>query len=109
MPDDKDSSPRSGVGDGDVDVDTREEEDEEDSDDFFDAGEGVVVGDRSSPAASENSQSGGGTEDDPVGPTTPSATAAPTQSHTKRKPSLGFHVRPHHWTRQTSTRTTKNG
>jgi hypothetical protein len=44
MPDDIYFSSRSGVGDGDVDVDTRE-------DDFFDAGEGAVVGDRSSRAA----------------------------------------------------------
>ena len=96
MPGDKDSLSRSGVGDGDVDWTwTREEEEEEDFDDFFDAGEGAVVGDRSSRAAQESSQSGGGTEDDPVGPTTPSATAAPTQSRTKRKPSSGFNARPH--------------
>ena len=101
MPDDKDSSSHSGVGDGDVEVevevevevDTREEEEEEDSDDFFDAGEGAVVGDRSSRAASESSQSGGGTEDDPVGPTTPSATAAPTTnpiSHKTTTAVVGF-------------------
>ena len=72
LPDDKDS----GVGVGDGDASTREDEEEEDSDDFFDAGEGAV-GDRlSSRAASESGQSGGGTEDDPVGPVTPSA--APT-------------------------------
>ena len=89
MPDDKDSSSHSGVGDVDVEVDvevdTREEEEEEDSDDFFDAGEGAVVGDRSSRAASESSQSGGGTEDDPVGPTTPSATAAPQSNPISHK------------------------
>ena len=77
------------MGDGDVDVDvdvdTREEEEEEDSDDFFDAGEGAVIGDRSSRAASESSQSGGGTEDDPVGPTTPSATASPTTNPISHK------------------------
>ena len=94
MPDNKDSSSRSGVGDGDVDVDvevevevevdTREEENEEDSD-FFDAGEGAVVGDRTSRAASESSQSGGGTEDDPVRPMTPSATAAPQSNPISHK------------------------
>ena len=75
MPEDKDSSSRSGVGDGDVDV--REEEEEEDYD-FFDAAEGAVVGNQSSRAALERGQSGGGKEDDPAGPTTPSATAAST-------------------------------
>ena len=69
MPDDLDSS-RSAVGEMD--------EEEEGSDDFFDAGEGAVIGGRgvSSRAESESGQSGGGTEDDPVGPVTPSA--APT-------------------------------
>ncbi|KAN0133871.1 hypothetical protein V8E53_008303 [Lactarius tabidus] len=48
----------------------REDEDE----DFFDAGEGAVIRDRiSSCTASESGKSGGGTEDDPVGPVTPSA------------------------------------
>jgi hypothetical protein len=75
MPDEKDSS-RSGVGGG--DGDTHEDQEEEDSDDFFDAGEGAVVGDRFSRAAAESEQSGGGTEDDFVGPVTPSA--APTIS-----------------------------
>ena len=69
--------------DGDGDGETRGEDEEEDSsDDFFDAGEGAVIGpDRlSSRAASESGQSGsgGGTEDDPVGPITPSAAAGPT-------------------------------
>ena len=69
--------------DGEGDGETRGEDEEEDSsDDFFDAGEGAVIGpDRlSSRAASESGQSGsgGGTEDDPVGPITPSPTAGPT-------------------------------
>ena len=67
MPDDKDSCVSSG------DTSTHEHEEEEDSDDFFEGGEGAV-GDRLSlSAASERSQSGGGTEDDPVGPVTLSA------------------------------------
>ena len=53
--------------------------------DFFDTGEGTVIGDRSSRAASESSQSGGDTEDDPVEPTTPSATAAPTNGSISQK------------------------
>ena len=68
---------------------TRGEDEEEDSsDDFFDAGEGAVIGpDRLSlRAASESGQSGsgGGTEDDPVGPMTPSAAA--TIPHYNNKP-----------------------
>ena len=55
MLDDEDFSSRSGVGGGGVDVDTREYEEEEDPDDFFDAGEGAVIDDRSSRAASESS------------------------------------------------------
>jgi len=84
MPDDKDSS-RSGVGD--EDGDTREDEDEEDSDgDFFDAGDGAVIGDRvSSRTASESGQSGGGTEDDPVGPVTPSAAPSMARGTMSRK------------------------
>ena len=92
MPEDKDSRHSSeGEGDRDVDRDgdcgeTRGEVDEEEdsSDDFFDAGEGAVIGpDRLSlRAASESGQSqsgsGGGTEDDPVSPVTPSAAAGPT-------------------------------
>ena len=59
----------SGIGDG--GASTRKDEKEKDSDDFFDAGEGVV-GDRLSlRAESESVQSGGGTEDDPVGLVTP--------------------------------------
>ena len=60
------------------------DEEEDSSDDFFDAGGGAVLaGDRLSlRAASESGQSqsgsGGGTEDDPVGPVTPSAAAGPT-------------------------------
>ncbi|KAH9016405.1 hypothetical protein EDB83DRAFT_2508558 [Lactarius deliciosus] len=71
MPDDKDSS-RSGVGD--EDGDTRE--DEEDSDDFFDAGDAII----------ESGQSGGGTEDDPVGPVTPSAAPPMSGGTISRKP-----------------------
>ena len=44
------------------------DEEEEDSDHFFDAGEGAVIDDRSSHAASERSQSGDSTEDDTVSP-----------------------------------------
>ncbi|KAH9020204.1 hypothetical protein EDB85DRAFT_532534 [Lactarius pseudohatsudake] len=82
MPDDKDSS-RSGVGD--EDGDTRE--DDEDSDgDFFDAGD-AIIGDRFSlRAASESGQSGGGTEDDPVGPVTPSAAPPMSGGTISRKP-----------------------
>ena len=65
----------------DGDGETRGEDEEYSSDDFFDAGEGAVIGpDRLSlRAASESGQSGGGggTEDDPVGPVTPSAAASP--------------------------------
>ena len=75
--------------DRDGDGETRGEDEEEDSsDDFFDAGEGAVIGpDRLSlRAASESGQngSGGGTEDDPVGPMTPSAAA--TIPHNNNKP-----------------------
>jgi hypothetical protein len=79
-----------GAGDGDGDEEaevvpevvpdgngeTHEDEEEDSSDDFFDAGEGAVIHDRLSlRPASESGQSGsgGGTEDDPVGPVTPSA------------------------------------
>ena len=63
----------------DGDGETRGEDEEDSSDDFFDAGEGAVIGpDRLSlRAVSESGQSGGGTEDDPVGPVTPSAAASP--------------------------------
>ena len=78
--------------DSDGDGETRGEDEEEDSsDDFFDAGEGAVIGpDRlSSRAASENGQSGsgGGTKDNPVGPITPSAAAGPTATipHNNKK------------------------
>jgi hypothetical protein len=77
-----------GAGDGDGDEEaevvpevvpdgngeTHEDEEEDSSDDFFDAGEGAVIPDRLSlRPASESGQSGsgGGTEDDPVGPVTP--------------------------------------
>jgi hypothetical protein len=85
MPDYQDSS-SSGAGDADVegdvvadgdgDGDLRREEEEDSSDNVFDAGEGAVISDRLSlRAASEIGQSGssGGTEDDFVGPVTPSA------------------------------------
>jgi hypothetical protein len=68
------------VGDGDAGAgkETRKDEEEDSSDDFFDAGEGPLIGDRISLcAASESGQSGGGTEDDPLGPVTPS----PGQRH----------------------------
>ena len=104
MPDDKlEDSTHSGEGDGDVesevdvviadvvvaDVDrdgdgeTRGEDEEANSfDDFFDEGEGAVIGPDhlSLCATSEGGQSGGGgiTEDDPVGPVTPSAVGGPT-------------------------------
>ena len=72
----------------DGDGETRGEDEEEDSsDDYFDSGEGAVIGpDRLSlRAASESGQSGsgGGTEDEPVGPITSSADAIP---HTNNKP-----------------------
>ena len=78
--------------DRDGDDETRGEDEEEDSsDDFFDADEGAVIGhDRLSlRAASESGQSGGGgTEDDPVVPITPSAAAGPTATipHNNNKP-----------------------
>jgi cysteine protease ATG4 len=73
MPDDRDSS-RSGV---------REDEDEDGSDDFFDAGDAVI---------GRTESESGGTEDDPVGPVTPSA-AAPTSDRThsrKQQPNANF-------------------
>ena len=81
--------------DRDGDGETRGEDEEEDSsDDFFDADEGAVIGpDRLSlRAASESGQSGsgGGTEDDPVGPITPSATATSHITTTSR-PQWTFH------------------
>ncbi|KAF8269991.1 hypothetical protein EI94DRAFT_1699168 [Lactarius quietus] len=92
-----------------ADVETREDEEEYSSEDFFDAGDGAVIdagdgavidagdgavidaGDGavigavrlSSRAASESGQSGVGTEDDPVGPVTPSA--VPTMPSSTRK------------------------
>jgi cysteine protease ATG4 len=111
MPDDNDKdSTRSGVGagvgDGDgegevvVDVvadrdgdgETREEE-EDSSDDFFDASEGAVIHDRLSlRAASESGQSGsgGGTEDDPVGPVTPSAANNNSLPHNTKPTAIEF-------------------
>ena len=77
--------------DGDGDGETRGEGEEEgSSDDLFDAGEGAVIGpDRLSlRAASESGQSGsgGGTEDDSVGPITPSAAGSTaTIPHNKKK------------------------
>ena len=80
------------------DGETRDEDEEEDSSDhFFDAGEGAVIGpDRLSlRAASESGQSqsgsGGGTEDDPVGPVTPSA-AGPTATipHNNKPTAVDF-------------------
>ena len=67
MPDDKDSCVSSG------DTSTHVHEEEEDSDNFFKGGEGAVSNRLSLSAASERSQSGGSTEDDPVGPVTLSA------------------------------------
>ena len=69
--------------DRDGDGETRGEDEEADSfDDFFDEGEGAVIGPDhlSLCATSEGGQSGGGgsTEDDPVGPVTPSAVGGPT-------------------------------
>ena len=99
MQDNKFSS-HSSEGDGDDEADVvvadvmvadsdgeRHCEDKEDSsDDFFDSGEGAVIGpDRLSlRAASESGQSGsdGGTEDYPVGPVTLNAAAGPTASIT---------------------------
>ena len=61
------------------------DEEEDSSDNFFDAGEGAVIGTDclSLHTASESGQSqssGGGTEDDPVGPVKPSVAsrAGPT-------------------------------
>jgi cysteine protease ATG4 len=101
MPEDKDTSSHSGLGDEEVHVekgevggedDGDEEDEEEDSDgDFFDAGEGAVVDDRvSSRAASKSGQSEGDTEDDPVGPMTPGPTTivtdnTPVKGTTSRK------------------------
>ncbi|KAH8980199.1 hypothetical protein EDB92DRAFT_1937183 [Lactarius akahatsu] len=66
MPDDKDSS-RSGVGD--EDGDTREDDETRMAIFSMRAMPSSVIG--SLRAASESGQSGGGTEDDPVGPVTP--------------------------------------
>ena len=60
MPNDKDSCVDSG------DTSTREGKEEEDSDNVFDRGEGAIGNRLSLSAASESSQSGGSTEDDPV-------------------------------------------
>ena len=75
MSDDKDST-RSGVvegnvmanvvADGDGDCGTCEDEEKDLSDDFFDAGDGAVIGNRLSLRAV--SGSGGGTEADPSVP-----------------------------------------
>ena len=82
--------------DRDGDGETRgEDEEEEEEDDFFDAGEGAVISpDRLSlRAASESSQSGssGGTEDDTVGPITPSSTA--TIPHNNKPTAVDFSSR----------------
>ena len=63
---------------GDGHRDTREVEEEEGSDYVFDAGEGTVGDHLYLHAASESGQSGGGTEENPVRPVTPSA--APTMA-----------------------------
>ena len=120
VPDDEDST-HSGEGDGeaeadvvvadadrDGDAETRgEDEDEHSSDDFFDTGEGAVNGpDRLSlRAASESGQSdgGSGTEDDPVGPVTPSAAI----SHNNKPTAVDFSTRTYHQLQPTST--TKSG
>ena len=98
--------------DRDGDSETRGE-DEEDFSDDFDAGEGAVIGpDRlSSRAASESGQSGsgGGTEDDPVGPITPSAATGPTTTipiATSRLQWTFHHAR---YRRLRRTSTTKSG
>ena len=88
--------------DGDGDGETRGEGEEEgSSDDLFDAGEGAVIGpDRLSlRAASESGQSGsgGGTEDDPVGPITPSAAGStatiPHNNNNKKLAAVDFSSR----------------
>ncbi|KAN0133892.1 Peptidase family C54 domain containing protein [Lactarius tabidus] len=93
MPDDKHSS-RSGGGDrygegdavadviaqGDGSGDIREDDDEDSSDDFFDASEG----------ACDQSGSGGGNEDDPVGPVTPSAANTKTLAHNSKPIAVDF-------------------
>ena len=81
------------------------DEEEDSSDDFFDAGEGAVIGTDylSLHTASESGQSqssGGGTEDDPVGPITLSAappagptTAIPHNNKTAVDPWVDFSSR----------------
>lgn len=64
---------------------TCENEEEDSSDNFFEAGESAVIGDCLSSSAApksglESGKSGGGTEDDPIAPVTPSA--GPTKSGT---------------------------
>jgi hypothetical protein len=95
MPKDNDKDSGVGVGAGDSDGDeeaevvpdgngkTHKDEEEDSSDDFFDAGKGAVIHDRLSlrPASESNqSGSGGSTEDDPVGPVMPSATNTNTNT-----------------------------
>lgn len=92
------------VADGDGDDDAREDE-EEGSDDFFDAGEDAIIGDRLSlRAASERGQSGsgGGTKDDPVGPVAPRAASPNTIYISANRPQWTFHAR-YQSTRWTST------
>jgi hypothetical protein len=77
-----------GNGNGNV----REDEEEDSSDDFFDAGEGTVIHDRLSlGAVSESGQSGsgGGAEDNPFGPVTPSA-GCPTILHHGKATAVDF-------------------
>ena len=101
MPDDKDSAV------GDWHRDTREEEEEEVSHHVFDAGQGSVGDHLSLRAASESSQSRGGTEDDPIGPITPSAAPTMASGTISLNPlSSTFRTRSP-WTRRTSM--TKSG
>jgi cysteine protease ATG4 len=72
---------------------THEDEEEDSSEDSFDAGEGAVIPNRLSLcAASESGQSGsgGGTEDDPVGPVTPSAANTNTLPHNTKLTGVDF-------------------
>ena len=73
---------------------TRGEDEEEDSsDDFFDAGEGTVLAAvrLSLRATSESGQSGGSTEDDPVGPVIPVLPALAAQPLTYQKMQIDHH------------------
>ena len=89
IPGDKDSVV---VAAGDGNGETREDKEENSSDGFFDAGEGALIGTDglSVRAASESGQSGsgGGTEDDPIGPVIPSAATGPTATIAHSKPTV---------------------